>query len=154
MLAPTHGLLLGQGADGTGWQAGEWAEMEPAMQRYFAEQVRNQWVRPVSRPDPVPAPIPVTNLSPLPHALAPAPAGGVAAAPAAGAGPSPSGGGAAGSAAGAGLGAAAAVVEFKGVTIQYSSHTVFNNLDWVVREGEKWVVLGGNGAGKSGCPPP
>ena len=33
--------------------------------------------------------------------------------------------------------------------MQYNSHVVFDQLSWVVRPGEKWVVLGGNGTGKS-----
>ena len=44
---------------------------------------------------------------------------------------------------------AAPLVEFRKLSVRYSSHVVFDALDWVVRPGEKWVVLGGNGTGKS-----
>ena len=39
----------------------------------------------------------------------------------------------------------APLVDFRSVTVQYNAHVVFDNLKWMVREGEKWVVLGGNG---------
>ena len=37
-LTPTHCLLLGQGADGTGWEAGTWAEMEGRVASFFEAQ--------------------------------------------------------------------------------------------------------------------
>jgi len=35
---PTHALILGQGEEGTGFECGEWGEMEGHVRRYFAEQ--------------------------------------------------------------------------------------------------------------------
>jgi len=45
--------------------------------------------------------------------------------------------------------AAATIVDFREVTVQYATNKVFDRLRWKVREREKWVVLGGNGSGKS-----
>eukprot|EP00435_Cladocopium_sp_Y103_P020124 s3567_g4.t3 len=41
------------------------------------------------------------------------------------------------------------LVEFKDVTIEYGPVCVFDKLNWTVRESEKWIVLGGNGTGKT-----
>ncbi|CAL1131106.1 unnamed protein product [Cladocopium goreaui] len=41
------------------------------------------------------------------------------------------------------------LVEFKDVTIEYGPVRVFDKLNWTVRESEKWIVLGGNGTGKT-----
>ena len=35
------------------------------------------------------------------------------------------------------------------VTISYQDETILNQLNWKVRQGEKWVIYGPNGAGKS-----
>lgn len=41
------------------------------------------------------------------------------------------------------------VVEMRGVTVRYGDVVVFENLDWTVRRGEKWLLSGPNGCGKS-----
>ena len=41
------------------------------------------------------------------------------------------------------------VLNMRQVKIQYGSHTVLNELNWEVRKGEKWALLGKNGSGKS-----
>ena len=41
------------------------------------------------------------------------------------------------------------VLNMRQVKIQYGSHTVLNELNWEVRKGEKWSLLGKNGSGKS-----
>lgn len=43
----------------------------------------------------------------------------------------------------------APIVEFRDLNIRYGSNVVFEHFNWLVRHGEKWVVLGGNGSGKS-----
>ena len=118
VLTPTHGLLIGQGDDGTGHVAGEWDAVAPALDAYFAAQQQQQWVRPTSPPKrPVPA-VDVSAAESGPPGRAPATA-------------------------------RSALVDFRSITVRYNSHVVFDGLSWVVREGEKWVVLGGNGTGKS-----
>lgn len=108
VLAPTHGLLLGQGEDGTGYEAGEWDTIAPKLEAYFVAQQERQWVKPPPRPKP--------------RAEGARPSSDAERAP---------------------------LVDFKSVTVQYNQHVVFDQLKWMVREGEKWVVLGGNGTGKS-----
>jgi molybdate transport system ATP-binding protein len=111
VLRPTHGLLLGQGPEGTGWTAGEWSTMEPMMAAYFQEQKSMEWTRPAPRKR-----IPSQESSVEPQRAAEK---------------------------------RTPLVDFRAITIQYNSHVVFDQLSWMVREGEKWVVLGGNGTGKS-----
>lgn len=41
------------------------------------------------------------------------------------------------------------IVDFKGISLRYADKVIFNNLDWVVKNGEKWALLGPNGSGKS-----
>lgn len=41
------------------------------------------------------------------------------------------------------------VVEMKNIQIKYGEHTILQNLDWKVKQGEKWLLKGRNGAGKS-----
>ncbi|CAE7638792.1 modF [Symbiodinium sp. KB8] len=41
------------------------------------------------------------------------------------------------------------LVEFRNVTIQYGPIFVFKKLNWTVRQSEKWIVVGGNGTGKT-----
>jgi molybdate transport system ATP-binding protein len=41
------------------------------------------------------------------------------------------------------------VVEMKNVRIQYGHHVILNHLDWKIEQGEKWLLKGRNGAGKS-----
>lgn len=40
-------------------------------------------------------------------------------------------------------------VVMRGVNVQYPPVTILRNLDWTVRRGEKWALLGKNGCGKS-----
>ncbi|HET7725236.1 MAG TPA: ATP-binding cassette domain-containing protein, partial [Propionibacteriaceae bacterium] len=42
-----------------------------------------------------------------------------------------------------------AVVEIAGVTVRRGTSLLLDNVDLVVREGERWVVIGPNGAGKT-----
>jgi len=39
--------------------------------------------------------------------------------------------------------------QFKGLTVQYGQTTIINQLNWTVKEGEKWALSGTNGSGKS-----
>ena len=41
------------------------------------------------------------------------------------------------------------IVEMKKVDLKYGEHSIFNQLDWKVKTGEKWLLRGRNGAGKS-----
>ena len=41
------------------------------------------------------------------------------------------------------------VIRMNKVTIQYGDRTILKELDWTVRNGERWAVSGQNGAGKS-----
>lgn len=41
------------------------------------------------------------------------------------------------------------VVEMRGVTVRYGRRTVLRGLDWTVRAGERWQVIGANGSGKT-----
>ena len=41
------------------------------------------------------------------------------------------------------------VARLRNVTIRYGDRTVLHALDWTVRRGEKWALLGGNGSGKT-----
>ncbi len=41
------------------------------------------------------------------------------------------------------------VVRMNNVSIRYGSRTILENLNWTVRNGEKWALSGQNGAGKS-----
>ncbi|MCM1311433.1 MAG: ATP-binding cassette domain-containing protein [Bacteroides sp.] len=41
------------------------------------------------------------------------------------------------------------VIDFKDVCIKYGSHTILNNLNFTVMNGERWALSGENGAGKS-----
>ena len=100
-------LLLGQGDDGTGYASGEWEEMAPKLDAYFASQRERLWVKPTTARPPRPAP----------RAAAATPG--------------------------------EPLVDFREITVRYNSHVVFDKLNWLVRAGEKWVVVGGNGTGKS-----
>lgn len=42
-----------------------------------------------------------------------------------------------------------AVIRLEGIKVAYGEKVVFNNFDWTVKPGEKWVVSGDNGSGKS-----
>ena len=42
-----------------------------------------------------------------------------------------------------------AVLQLTGVTVRRGQATLLADVDWTVREGERWVVLGPNGAGKT-----
>jgi len=41
------------------------------------------------------------------------------------------------------------LVEMKGVTVKFGGVTILDGLDWTVRRGENWAVLGPNGSGKT-----
>ena len=41
------------------------------------------------------------------------------------------------------------LVEMKGVTVKFDDVTILDNLDWTVKRGENWAVLGPNGSGKT-----
>ena len=41
------------------------------------------------------------------------------------------------------------VVDMRKVSIRYGERTILNNLDWTVRSGERWALMGRNGSGKS-----
>lgn len=40
-------------------------------------------------------------------------------------------------------------VRMEKVCVQYHEHRLLSNVDWVVKQGEKWALLGENGSGKS-----
>lgn len=41
------------------------------------------------------------------------------------------------------------ILKFHQVSIRYGNRTILNNLDWTVKQNEKWALSGENGAGKS-----
>ena len=41
------------------------------------------------------------------------------------------------------------VVDMHHVTIKYGTRTILNDLDWTIRNGERWALTGQNGSGKS-----
>ena len=41
------------------------------------------------------------------------------------------------------------VIEMRNVSIRYGQYTILDSLNWTVRRGEKWALLGRNGSGKS-----
>lgn len=41
------------------------------------------------------------------------------------------------------------VLEFAGVSVIRGGKSLLDNIDWQIREGERWVVMGPNGAGKT-----
>ena len=41
------------------------------------------------------------------------------------------------------------IVEMKNIHLNYGQHTIFTGLNWKVNEGEKWLLKGRNGSGKS-----
>lgn len=43
----------------------------------------------------------------------------------------------------------AAVVELEGVDVAVDGTPVLHGLDWTIREGERWVIVGPNGSGKT-----
>ena len=42
-----------------------------------------------------------------------------------------------------------AIVALHGATVAYGDRVVFENLDWTVRRGERWLLAGPNGSGKT-----
>ena len=40
-------------------------------------------------------------------------------------------------------------INLKNVTVRYDEKIILNNINWSVKSGEKWALLGGNGSGKS-----
>src|SRR6185437_16623114 len=41
------------------------------------------------------------------------------------------------------------IVEMKNIELKYGSHLIFKELNWKIKEGEKWLLKGRNGSGKS-----
>ena len=41
------------------------------------------------------------------------------------------------------------IVEMKNIHLKYGEHTILSHLNWKVNEGEKWLLKGRNGSGKS-----
>jgi molybdate transport system ATP-binding protein len=41
------------------------------------------------------------------------------------------------------------VVELRNVTVAHAQHTILNGINWTVRTGERWAVIGPNGSGKT-----
>jgi molybdate transport system ATP-binding protein len=41
------------------------------------------------------------------------------------------------------------ILHMQDVSIQYWNHTILKNINWTVREGDRWALQGENGAGKS-----
>jgi molybdate transport system ATP-binding protein len=41
------------------------------------------------------------------------------------------------------------LIEMRGVHVRYGAKTILDGVDWTVRSGEHWAVVGANGAGKS-----
>jgi len=41
------------------------------------------------------------------------------------------------------------IVEMKNIELKYGSHLIFQGLNWKIKEGEKWLLKGRNGSGKS-----
>lgn len=41
------------------------------------------------------------------------------------------------------------VVEMRDITLRFGRRTLFENLSWTIREGEKWLLCGPNGSGKT-----
>ena len=42
-----------------------------------------------------------------------------------------------------------AVVEMRDITLRFGRRTLFENLSWTIREGERWLLCGPNGSGKT-----
>ncbi|WP_345952766.1 ATP-binding cassette domain-containing protein [Mucilaginibacter sp. PAMB04168] len=41
------------------------------------------------------------------------------------------------------------IIKMSHVNVKYDKHVILNDVDWLVRPGEKWALFGHNGAGKS-----
>lgn len=41
------------------------------------------------------------------------------------------------------------IIKLRGVTVRYGKRTVLDKLDWTVRVGERWLIVGPNGSGKT-----
>lgn len=41
------------------------------------------------------------------------------------------------------------VVNFSNVSVRRSGNYILKNVDWSIKPGQNWVVLGANGAGKT-----
>ncbi|MEO8820915.1 MAG: ATP-binding cassette domain-containing protein, partial [Ginsengibacter sp.] len=41
------------------------------------------------------------------------------------------------------------IVEMKNISLKYGEHLIFQELNWKIKEGEKWLLKGHNGSGKS-----
>lgn len=42
-----------------------------------------------------------------------------------------------------------AIVDMKNISLKYGNHLIFQGLNWKIKEGEKWLLKGRNGSGKS-----
>lgn len=51
--------------------------------------------------------------------------------------------------AGAPVGRARPVIELRGVEVRRGGRSILGPIDWTVRRGERWVILGPNGSGKT-----
>ena len=47
------------------------------------------------------------------------------------------------------VGTESMIIEMRDVSIRYGARTILDSLNWTVRRGEKWALLGRNGSGKS-----
>lgn len=105
--------------------------MAPDVAAYFTEQHAGQWAPPTEvdrTPGRVAPPMPVPQSPPraAPSDTPPATATTL------------------------GHDEATPLVEFRGVTVAYPPNVVvLDRLEWAIRPGEKWAVVGGNGSGKS-----
>ena len=41
------------------------------------------------------------------------------------------------------------IINLQNIKIQYAEKTIFESIDWTVKQGEKWALIGNNGSGKS-----
>jgi len=44
---------------------------------------------------------------------------------------------------------ASIIIELRNVTVRYDEHTILKGINWTVRAGESWALLGPNGSGKT-----
>ena len=126
-IEPTHVLLLGQGESGTGYHSGSWEAMRGTVDTYFEQQRREH---------------PHYQMDSRSAGGQPRRSyrkGGTVDDDGGGESPLPSP-------------VPSPLVEFEDVTIKYDTEpvtVVLDGLNWTVREGENWSVLGGNGSGKT-----
>jgi molybdate transport system ATP-binding protein len=117
---PSHVLLLGQGATRTSYQIGDWKSMKPVVKASFL----------ASRCTHAGGLAEHERSTSLPRAK-------------------PAIGDRDAAAACRPVGEQCPIVEFRKVHVSYGSTAVLDGLSWTVHAGEKWMILGGNGSGKS-----